>query len=194
VGSDYSLSNKGIEESLSDFYVALIQAEIANLNTLFAGIGTVPVVLTSGQVVLGDAETLSQSRISVIAGGEEDVTTALPGTPWTLPQTTTSGYREEIRRNIIFYLHPDELHETDADLQESEQERVLLVWQDHMRRRVFHDPANISFRIASVEHDSAGDTVDTSHIESIKKSMTPKNFSNGIMVSYSQLSLVAFLA
>ena len=168
----YSTSLPGIDEARLTAIQGLIVASLSDLNAALARDALTPMTWTAGQVLVGDPVYLAASRISVVGGGElngQDMDAE--------PYMSPLQYRYTWYTSLFVYLHPDEFPGADEVAQAQTRELALSRVVDHLRRRVFNDPANTDIVLTSREQAAspAYDALVNCYITRVTKGITAKS-------------------
>lgn len=181
----YSTSLPGVDEARLLALQSMIVASLSDLNASLARDSASPMTpFTSGQILIGDPETVTQSLICVVGGGKNDATDMEAGRA-PMKRTDTDGPGLTLYTNLYVYLHRNEMLPADDSpltyVQYMEIARSRIC--DHLRKRVFNAAAGAVINLTSSEYVSTGtDQMGDCKITKISKMMYQKGSGDSIWI------------
>lgn len=176
----YPTSLPGLDEARLLAIQAMIVASLTDLNSAWNRDALSPITLTSGQVIIGDPNSLPNSLICVVGGGKQDGTDVEISENFISGRSDVVSFRDALHTNIYFYIHPDEMPSGSALTYIANREYAMARFCDHMRKRVFNAQQGANITLASKEFDSVNlvnyDRLVTCMVKQVKKGVANKSF------------------
>ncbi len=175
----YAATLPTLEEARLWAIQAMIVASLSDLNTSLAQTGmpsSMPLSLTSDDVVLGDPETVLRTLICVVGGGNQDAKDMEIEPDYFKPRNDKAGPKETIYTNIYCYIGHNDLLASDPLQYVQYREIALARIRGHLRKRVFNSAQGATINLQSQEHTSGSDfdQLKNCHIRAIYQGKVPK--------------------